>query len=79
MQTQLDNETRNLTDAVEQNIKLKAALEQMNTKCIGLESKVYILIHEKDWYVIDFVTSVTNNLVDLTFTKRPETIALATK
>ncbi len=40
MQTQLDNESRILTEAVDENIKLKAALEQMNTKCIGLESKV---------------------------------------
>jgi hypothetical protein len=42
MQTQLDNESRNLTEVVEENIKLKAALEQMNTKCIGLEAKVRI-------------------------------------
>lgn len=39
LQTQLDSESRNLSDAIEENIKLKAALEQMNTKCIGLESK----------------------------------------
>lgn len=43
LQTQLDSESRNLSDAIEENIKLKAALEQMNTKCIGLESKVSIL------------------------------------
>ncbi|XP_028397529.1 lamin-B2-like [Dendronephthya gigantea] len=43
MQTQLDNETRNFTEAIEENIKLKAALEQLNTKCIGLESKCQTL------------------------------------
>ncbi|CAB3977920.1 lamin-L(I)-like isoform X1 [Paramuricea clavata] len=43
MQTQLDNESRNLTEVVEENIKLKAALEQMNTKYIGLESKCQTL------------------------------------
>lgn len=40
MQTQLDNESRSLTDAIAENIKLKAAVDQLNTKCIGLESKV---------------------------------------
>lgn len=43
MQTHLDNESRNFTEATEENIKLKAALEQINTKCIGLESKVRII------------------------------------
>jgi hypothetical protein len=50
MQTQLDNETRNLTEAVEESIKLKAALEQMNTKCIGLESKVRPHLLGIDYY-----------------------------
>ena len=40
MQNHLDNESRNLNDAIEENIKLKANLEQLNTKNIALESKV---------------------------------------
>ena len=42
MQTQLDGESRNLSDAIDENIKLRASVEQMNTKCISLESKVNI-------------------------------------
>lgn len=40
MQSELADETRNLNEALEQNIKLKAAMDEMNTKCVGLESKV---------------------------------------